>query len=89
MNKQPQTLEEKIELSERLVDKYLDEIAFTASGVMAATGAVGLAQGLSHDAVRVAKWMKKKTEEKKKQYLLAKQQKQKEKEAAQRQQNMA
>jgi hypothetical protein len=89
MDKQPQTLEEKIKLSEELVDKYLDEIAVTAAGVMAATGAVGLAQGLGHDAVRVAQWMKKKAEEKKQQMALAKQQKMKEKEAAQRQQNTA
>lgn len=84
MNKEPQTLEEKIKLSEELVDKYLDEFV-TAAGVMAATSAVALSQGLARDAVGVANWTKKKIEERKKRKLLAKQEKEKEQQASMRQ----
>jgi len=77
-----QTIEENI-MSNKLIDKYLQEInnkqikeAFNADTVMRFTQ---LAQGLSHDAVRVSAWAKKKIEERNRQRLLNKQQKETEK----------
>lgn len=76
MNKNPKTLEEKIKLSEELVDKYLDE----ASGVDVANAVsmgINTATGLGRDAAALASWAKKKWQEKKRQRLLAKQEKEK------------
>jgi len=68
-------LQEKIKLSEKLVDQYLNELNITAAGVQAA-------QGLGRDAVRMAQWVKKKIDDKKKARMLKKQERMKQRQLA-------
>jgi len=66
-------LQEKIKLSENLVDEYLDEI--NPGLINAGIGVVSLAQSLSRDAVKVSKWAQQKIKDKKQKKLLLQKQK--------------
>jgi len=79
MNK---NLQEKIKLSEDLIDKYLNE--FSPDVANLALQGVSLAQGLGHDVVRISQWAQKKMEERKRRRMLAKQEKQKQKQMEER-----
>ena len=63
-------LQEKIKLSEKLTDQYLDEVGIMA--VNTALNAVNTVQGVSRDALRLKAWaaekikLRKKEKEKKK-----------------------
>ena len=69
------TLQEKIDLSNQLVDEYLDEANVSAMGISAVTGAIATAQNVGHDAVRIANWFKKKKQDRDKARQLAARQK--------------
>jgi hypothetical protein len=53
-------LQEKIKLSEKLTDQYIDEVGVMA--VNTALNAVNTVQGVSHDVLRLKQWAQKKIE---------------------------
>jgi hypothetical protein len=71
-------LQEKIQLSEKLTDQYLDEIGAVA--INTALNAVNTVQGVAHDAERLKAWAEEKIKKRKR--MLAKKKKEKEKEKA-------
>ncbi len=75
-------LQEKIELSEKLVDQYLDEVG--AAAVNTALYAVNTVQGVSRDVLKLKQWTAKKIAERKKRKELIKKKKEKEKAAKKR-----
>jgi len=72
-------LQEKIKLSEKLTDQYLDEVGVMA--VNTAIAAVNTAQGVSHDMLRLRDWTKKKLAMRKREKEKEKRKKEKEKAA--------
>ncbi len=72
-------LQEKIQLSEKLVDQYINEIGVSAAGVQAAAYGLDVATRLSGEIRQGYDWAKNKIEERKRRRMLAKQEKQKEK----------
>jgi len=70
-------LKEKIQLSEELTDKYLDEIGVMA--VSTALNAVNTVQGVSRDVLRLKDWTAKKLELRKRKKAAEKKKREKEK----------
>jgi len=70
-------LQEKIQLSEKLTDIYLDEIGVMA--VNTALNAVNTVQGVSRDALRLKDWAAKKIELRKRKKALLKKKREREK----------
>jgi 8-oxo-dGTP pyrophosphatase MutT (NUDIX family) len=74
------TIEEKnMKTSNKLVDKYLEELGLTAMGVAAATGVVQQMRGLGSDANRLKDWYEKKKAARQQQKMMKSQMKEKQK----------
>lgn len=69
------TVEEKINPSDKLVDKYLNEIG--ADAIANTSNIINMSQQVGGDVMALANWVKKKNEARKRKKLLAQQAKQK------------